>query len=92
MNGSDGKIFSNIATTTAAFPLMGGTYGVSVMAATWGVVTLQTLGPDASTWLTAATAFSGNGVKVQALPPGQYRFAVATATAVYAAISGIPQS
>lgn len=49
-----------------------------------GSVTLQYLGPDGSTWLTAATALTANGLIAFELPPGQIRAAVATATAVYA--------
>jgi hypothetical protein len=40
-------------------------------------VTLQTLAADATTWLTALTAFAADGFAVVDLPPGQYRVAVA---------------
>jgi hypothetical protein len=33
---------------------------------------------------------SANGFAVQSLPPGQYRIAVTTATAVYAALTSVP--
>lgn len=89
-SGGDGQIFSNISATTAAFKLNGGTYGVAAVG-TWGggSATLQTLGPDGTTWLTAATAFSANGYETAILSPGQYRFAVATATAVYVSIARV---
>jgi hypothetical protein len=59
-----------------------------------GNVELQALGPDASTWLSAPTALklTTNGTIAGYLPPGQYRFAVTTATAVFASIAGVPIS
>lgn len=70
--------FSNIGVTTAAFALKrGGKYCVDCIASTYGTVTLQRLGPDASTYLTALTAFSSNGTANADLPPGQYRVALA---------------
>ena len=88
-SGGDAKVFKNISTTTAAFVLYGGQYGVSVLGTGFGTVTLQMLGPDQTTWLTALTAFAANGTSTVELPPGQFRFAVATTTAVYASISRI---
>ncbi len=88
----DGVSFSNIAATTAAFALKGGRYGVAVVATfTAGSVKLQTLGPDGATWLSVASAtdFTVAGYGTVDLPPGQYRFTIATATAVYASIVGI---
>jgi hypothetical protein len=86
-SGSDSKTFSNISATTAQFTLLGGTYGVTAVA-TWGgrSVTLQVLAPDGTTWVTALTAFAANGYGSLSLPPGQYRLAVVTATAVYASV------
>jgi hypothetical protein len=49
----------------------------NVIASTYGTVTLQALGPDGSTWLTAATAFAANGTETADLCPGQYRVALA---------------
>lgn len=49
-----------------------------------GSVTLQYLGPDGSTWITAATALTAAGLVAFELPPGQIRAAVVTATGVYA--------
>lgn len=90
---SDGKAFSNIAATTAAFALLGGKYGAAAVATFGGgSVKLQTLGPDGSTWLSvlAATDFAAAGYAVVDLPPGQYRFTIATATAVYASVYRVP--
>jgi hypothetical protein len=91
----DAKEFSNIAATTAAFTLNGGCYMVACVGTGFGTVDLQALGPDQSTWLATPTAahFTANGtVGPVYLSPGQYRFAVATASAVYASVSGVPLS
>ena len=90
---TDGKAFSNISATTAAFSLLGGKYGVAGVATFGGgSVKLQTLGPDGTTWLSVGTAtdLAAAGYAVIDLPAGQYRFTIATATAVYASIWRIP--
>jgi len=52
---------------------------------------LQILGPDGSTFIAAHTAFAAvTGFVVVDLPPGQYKFVIATFTAVYATICRIP--
>jgi hypothetical protein len=88
--------FSGISATTAAFPLKGGYYLTSCVATFGGgTVDLQLLGPDQSTWLATPTAshFTANGIVATAwLPPGQYRFAIATATGVSCSVSGVPIS
>jgi hypothetical protein len=74
----DSQSFSNIAATTSAFQLKGGTYTIDVVATFGGgSVTLQRLGPDASTYLTAAAAFSANGTANATLPQGTYKVAIA---------------
>jgi hypothetical protein len=91
----DSKEFSNISATTAAFTLNGGYYMVAAVATFGGGnVELQMLGPDQSTWLSAPTAskLSAAGTIAGYLPPGQYRFAIATATAVYCSVAGVPLS
>ena len=91
---TDGQAFSNIAATTSAFTLKGGKYGAAVVATFGGgSVKLQTLGPDGSTYVSVSsgTDFSAAGYATVDLPPGQYRFTIATATAVYAAVTGIPE-
>lgn len=91
-NGSDSQVFKNISATTAAFALIGGKYMLTCSATFGGgSVTLQTLPADGSTWLTAATAITAAGTAVVDLPPGQFRFAVATATAVYVSVVGIKE-
>lgn len=87
------KSFSNISATTAAFSLPAGNYGVTVMATFGGgSVTLQRLAADATTWVTCLTAFTAAGYATVLLPAGSYRFAIATATAVYADITAIAES
>lgn len=88
----DGKGFSNISASTAAFALKGGAYGVSVVGANFGTVKLQRLALDGSTYvsLSADTDFAANGGIIVVLPPGTYRFTIASATAVYAEVQGIP--
>jgi hypothetical protein len=91
----DAKEFSNISATTAAFTLNGGYYMVAAVATFGGgSVELQMLGPDQSTWLSAPTALklSAAGTIAGYLPPGQYRFTIATATAVYCSVAGVPLS
>lgn len=74
------------ASATGSPAVWGGGRGVFTAVATWGGgnVTLQYLGPNGSTWLTAATALTADGLVAFELPPGQIRAAVTTATAVYA--------
>lgn len=81
----DGNTASNISATTAAFQLDGGKYAIEVTA-TWGGgnVVLQRLSADGSTYLPVHTAFTANNLTTADLPRGTYRWAVTTATAVYA--------
>lgn len=69
--------YTNINATTAAFKLDGGLYGLSVVGATFGTVTLQVLGQDGTTWITAATAVAATGYTTVTLMSGNYRFALA---------------
>jgi len=93
MRAHDAQLFTNIAANTANFELKGGKYGVAAVA-TWGggSAKLQMLGPDGSTFLSVATAtdFTANGYAAIDLPPGIYRFTIATATAIYAAVVRTP--
>jgi hypothetical protein len=87
----DGKGFSNISATTAAFALKGGKYA-AVVSATFGGgnVQLQTLALDGSTWVNVGTSITAAGLSNYDLSPGQYRLAITTATAVYASLFGVP--
>lgn len=72
----DGNIQSNISATSTTFSLSGGRYFLKVVGSTFGTVTLEVLGDDGATWLTAATAFSANGTAGVDLGPGAYRWAL----------------
>lgn len=89
----DSQFFSNISATTALFTLTGGKYAVDVHASFGGGnIHLQKLLPDGSTLLDvgSSTNFTGDGTVAVDLGPGQYKFVITTATAVYAQIVRIP--
>jgi len=89
----DGHSESNISATTSAFFLQGGLYGANVVATFGGgSVKLQILAGDGSTYssVSSATDFTAAGYATVNLPPGQYRWTIATATAVYAVVTRIP--
>jgi hypothetical protein len=95
--GGDSHAFSNISASTAAFTLLGGRYMAAAVATFGGgSVKLQCLGPDGSTYLSVngtAGDFSAAGTSaVLYLPAGQYRFTIATATAVYCSVAAIPNA
>lgn len=69
--------FSNISATPAIFYLPADTYCLDCIGSSYGTATLERLGPDGSTYLTAATAFSANGTETVALPAGTYKLALA---------------
>lgn len=89
----DSHSFSNISATTSAFTLKGGNYLFCAVATfNSGTVKLETLGPDNSTYLLPASglSLSANGCAQAYLPPGQYEVVIASATAVYASVAGVP--
>lgn len=89
----DGQGFSNISASTSAFKLKGGAYGVAVSATFGGgSVKLQRLALDGSTYvsMSSSTDFTAAGGALVNLPTGSYRFTIATATAVYAEVQGVP--
>jgi len=93
MRAQDAVAFSNIAATTNPFPLTGGKYSAEAQATfSAGSVKLQKLLVDGSTWqsVSSATDFTAAGFATVDLPPGTYRFPIATATAVFAAVARIP--
>ena len=80
----DSVLFSNLSSSTAPFTLKGGKYAVAAIATFGGgSVKFQALMPDQSTYLSTSTAtdFTAAGYATVDLPPGQYRFTIATATA-----------
>jgi hypothetical protein len=87
----DGFLVQAAAATQGPFVLLGGKYGVSCSATfSTGNVALQTLGPDAATFVNAAN-FTANGFVVVDLPAGKYQVAV-TAPASAVNVSVIPIS
>ncbi|MDT5016569.1 MAG: hypothetical protein QOD39_2729 [Mycobacterium sp.] len=90
---NEARSFTNISATTAAFLLDGGLYAVTSKG-TWGGgnLALQRLSSDGSTYVTCLTAFTADGYATVSLPPGSYKFAVTTATAVYVDIVAIATS
>lgn len=93
MRAIDNIFVSNIGASNTAVLLKGGQYGVAVVATFGGgTVKLQKLGPDASTYVSVASAtdFSAAGYATVYLPAGKYRFTIATASAVYAECIRIP--
>lgn len=92
MRATDGHVLENASADSAAFALAGGVYTLTA-AATWGggTVALSQEMPDGSTWVATDLSLTANGMADPvALPPGQYKITVATASAVYAAVSRIP--
>jgi len=88
---TDAVLFSNIGATTAAFQLRGGKYAIAGAATGAGTMGLQMQGPDGTTFIAVHTAFAAvTGFAVVDLPPGQYKYVIATFTAVYASICRIP--
>lgn len=81
----DAQTVSNFTGITTGFNLKGGAYEVT----TTGAVSLQQLGPDASTWLTVGTTAGAGVLQPEYLAAGQYRF-TAGASAIYACIAGVP--
>jgi len=74
-------LLSNASVTGSAVG-WGGGRGVFALAGTvsGATITLQYLGPDRTTWLTAAAALTAVGLVAFELPPGQIRALVAGGT------------
>lgn len=88
---SEAVQFTNIAATTAAFQLKGGKYAIMAAATGSGTMGLQMQLPDGTSFIAVHTAFAATtGLIVVDLPPGQYKFVIATFTAVFATICRIP--
>lgn len=88
---SDGAGFKNISANTASFTLVGGKYAVSGNATGTGTIGLQRLSLDGTTWVPVFAAWTTTAnFAVVDLPPGTYRWAVATFTAVYVEVAAIP--
>lgn len=83
---------SQTGTSSDNFSLQGGAYVLDAVANfNSGTITLQRLGPDGATFITAATALSANGTSGSiALPPGVYKLLVASTTALSVSVIRIP--
>lgn len=91
----DAPVLGNgsIAATTAAFEVKGGYYQAAVVATfTAGSVKLQKLMPDGVTYASVGgtTDFTTAGIANVYLAPGQYRWLITTATAVFTELARIP--
>lgn len=69
----------------------GGMYLVEVLAASYGSVQLNKIGPDGSTALTIGSPFTANGGQFLYLAPGDYTLTLGGATVVVAEIVRVPQ-
>jgi hypothetical protein len=88
---TEAVVFQNIVATTAAFALRGGKYAIAANATGSGTMGLQMQGADGVTFIAVHTAFAAvTGFVTVDLPPGQYKFVIATFTAVYASICRVP--
>jgi hypothetical protein len=93
MSATESRQFSNVSSTTAAFSLLGGKYGLDISGTfSSGSVQIQTLSIDGSTWIPVGSSVSANGVQVLELPIGQYRTAVSgSVSAVYFSLTRIAE-
>jgi hypothetical protein len=83
-------VFKNIGASSAAFALRGGKYAIVANATGTGTMGLQMLGADGLTFVPAHAAFVAvTGFATVDLPPGSYKFVLATFTAVFASICRI---
>lgn len=77
----DVQRFTSIGSTTAAFSLLGGLYGIDYVGTLGGGVVLQRLGADGSTWIgAAATVTAQSYVAPTYLTDGEYRLSLSTTT------------
>lgn len=77
--------------TTEAFRLLGGKYALTVNATGAGSVKVQNLSVDGSTYVDVSAGITATtGFAILDLPPGTYKIAIATFTAVYVSLTPIP--
>lgn len=84
--------FAAVDATPAAFTLYGGVYVLAVQATFGGGnVGVEIALPDGTTYVDAHTALTAAGISTPLyLPPGKYRIAIDTATAVTATLTRVP--
>lgn len=92
MRGTESVQFSGISATTAAFALTGGVYVFGASATfSGGNIGVEMLLPDGTTWVDANTPLTAAGISGPLyLPPGSYRVAIVTSTAVVASLTRVP--
>lgn len=91
VRAADGYVGLNFSATTNPFKLLGGQYGLTVTATFGGgTVELDILGPDNVNYVACLAPLTAAGTAILFLPPGTYRFTIATATAVYVSLQRIP--
>lgn len=73
-------------TSPKPISLDGGLYQITGVASVFGTIDFQQLAPDNVTWLSAVTTIVANGAQQVYLPPGQYQFVIAGATAAFASV------
>lgn len=83
----------NASASSGNFVLLGGLYGISVMAETWNgdSIVLNAVGQDGSTLIPVLPAFTANGIASVDLIPGVYQVTFATASGVYATVARITE-
>lgn len=88
-NGIENQAWANISATPSSFTLRGGAYALMVNAGTVGTVTLQRLGNDGSSWVTAMPAVTSAGLSTANLPNGTYRLNCSGSSGLYAELVSI---
>lgn len=70
-----------LTSTSATFQLMGGKYWFAAVGTfNSGTLTLQRVGPDGNTFVTAATGLTAAGGNTSDLPPGTYKVTLSGST------------
>ena len=82
MRSDDGYTFKAIGADTTPFELIGGIYQVTAVDFTTGSAILCELGPNGTTWLAVAPAFTRDGGDTIYLPRGQYKWVISGEPAV----------
>ena len=82
------------ADAEAVIKLLGGKYGFSVKAASWGGgnAVLQVLSADGTVFISVHTAFTANTFAMVELPPGEYQVLLTTTDAAYMSLVKIPSA
>ena len=82
MRADDGCGFKALATDSPVFELIGGIYQITAVDFTTGSASLCQLGPNGTTWLAVAPAFTEDGGDTVYLPRGQFKWVISGEPAV----------